>query len=120
MQSREPFTMVPLEIKNKPSLRQSLSLFVEGDMLEGDNAVKCAPCNKKVATLKRTVFESASLPNVLILHLKRFSFNFDTMQKVKLNDRFEFPESFSMEPYTKEVRCSSQHGATRSAAREIP
>lgn len=49
-------------------------------MLEGDNAYKCEACNKKVDTLKRSCL--GRLPNTLILHLKRFEFNFDSMRKV--------------------------------------
>lgn len=34
--------------------------------------------------------------------LKRFEFNFDTMEKIKLNDYCEFPLQLDMKPYTKE------------------
>ncbi len=40
------------------------------------------------------------LPNTLILHLKRFEFDFETMQRVKLCNLFEFPIDLDMEPYT--------------------
>ena len=33
----EPFYMLSLTVKNKPSLAQALDLFVEGDLLDGDN-----------------------------------------------------------------------------------
>jgi len=46
-------------------------------MLEGDNAYLCAQCDKKVSTLKRICIKK--LPNHLILVLKRFEFDFDTM-----------------------------------------
>lgn len=39
--------------KNKKTLAEALSSFVEGELLEGGNAYKCAKCNKKVDTLKR-------------------------------------------------------------------
>lgn len=50
-------------------------------MLEGENAYLCEICNKKVATLKRVCLKK--LPKHLILVLKRFEFDFDTMSKVK-------------------------------------
>ena len=53
-------------------------------MLEGDDAYLCDTCNKKIPTLKRSCVKT--LPNILILVLKRFEFNYDTMQKIKLND----------------------------------
>ena len=67
-------------------------------MLEGDNAYLCATCNKKVSTLKRVCLKK--LPNQLILVLKRFEFDFDTMQKNKINDFCEFPMELDLEPYT--------------------
>ena len=34
--------------------------------------------------------------------LKRFEFNYETLQKFKLNDYYEFPTQLNMKPYTKE------------------
>ena len=48
--------------------------------------------------MKRTGIKS--LPNTLILHLKRFEFDFDSMRKVKLNQYCEFPFELNMKPYT--------------------
>jgi hypothetical protein len=39
------------------------------------------------------------LPNYLILVLKRFEFNLDTMMKVKINDRCEFSFDLNMKPF---------------------
>lgn len=51
-------------------------------VLAGDNKFLCAHCDKKRDTLKRTCI--ARLPNVLILHLKRFEFDMEQMRKVRL------------------------------------
>lgn len=48
-------------------------------MLEGDNAYLCEQCEKKVDTLKRVCLKR--LPNHLILVLKRFEFDYETMNK---------------------------------------
>ena len=40
------------------------------------------------------------LPNLLILHLKRFGFDYSTMETVKLNDRCSFPMVLDVKPYT--------------------
>lgn len=96
----EPFLTVSLQVKNKKSIDQSLAAFVEGEMLEGDNAYHCAICDKKVNTLKRVCLKK--LPNHLILVLKRFEFDFDTMAKVKVNDYCEFPMKLNIEPYTQQ------------------
>ena len=95
---------------------------MEGDLLDGDNAYFCEGCDKKVDTLKRTCIKT--LPNTLILHLKRFvfiylliielisnihyflkisfDFDFDTMRNEKVNDYCEFPMELDMQPYTRE------------------
>eukprot|EP00742_Colponemidia_sp_Colp-10_P004877 GILJ01005210.1.p1 GENE.GILJ01005210.1~~GILJ01005210.1.p1 ORF type:complete len:2590 (-),score=405.82 GILJ01005210.1:174-7943(-) len=96
----EPFLAVSLQVKNKKSILESLESFVEGEMLEGDNAYMCETCQKKVNTLRRVCIKK--LPNTLILVLKRFEFDFDSMVKVKVNDRCEFPFNLNMEPYTQQ------------------
>ena len=53
-------------------------------------------------TVKRLSIKS--LPRHLIIHLKRFEFDYETMQQIKINDRFEFPEELDMFPYTLEGR----------------
>ena len=97
----ESFFILSLEVKNKRSIVDSLRQYVQGEMLEGDNKYMCRTCMKKVDTLKRCCIKE--LPNNLILHLKRFEFNFDTMCKVKVNDYCEFPTLLDMAPYTKEA-----------------
>ena len=48
-------------------------------MLDGNNKFKCDICDKKYPTLKRTSIKT--LPNMLILVLKRFEFDYVTMYK---------------------------------------
>ena len=96
----EPFMAIPLTIRNKVSILESLENFVEGEMLEGDNAYHCNDCDQKRDTLKRCTIKR--LPNVLFLELKRFEFNFDTMSKFKINDYCSFPEQLDMSPYSLE------------------
>lgn len=46
----------------------------------------------------------AETPNVLIVHLERIIFNFDTFQNDKINTRFEFPNILNLKDYSfKEV-----------------
>jgi hypothetical protein len=42
------------------------------------------------------------MPNILFLVLKRFEFDFETMQKVKLDDYCEFPNELDMSPYSQQ------------------
>ena len=97
-QRRERFFTVELEIKGKPNIAASLESFIAKDMLTDDNKYFCGKCEKKVNAFKRTLFKD--LPNVLILHLKRFDFDMERMTNVKLNDYCEFPMTLDMSPYT--------------------
>lgn len=96
----EPFLAVSLQVKNKSSIQESLKYYVEGEMLEGDNAYYCEKCEKKVNTLKRCCIKR--MPNTLFLVLKRFEFDFDLMQKIKVNDYCEFPMELDMSPYSQQ------------------
>jgi ubiquitin C-terminal hydrolase len=82
------------------SLLGSLQEFVAGELLEGDNQYFCSQCNKKVDTVKRTVL--AELPDTIILGLKRFDFNYDTMQRIKLNVEVPFEHDLDMYPFCRE------------------
>lgn len=57
--------------------------MIKGDMLDGDNAYYCERCDKKVSATKRVCLKK--LPNYLMVALKRFEFDYNTMTKLKLN-----------------------------------
>ncbi|KAJ6249219.1 ubiquitin carboxyl-terminal hydrolase faf-x-related [Anaeramoeba flamelloides] len=96
----EDFFTVSLEVKNKRTLKESLQLFVQGDMLNKNNQYHCSNCEHKVDAIKRCCF--LNLPNTLIFHLKRFDFDFDLLRNVKINSLLEFPHELNMRPYTLE------------------
>ncbi|CAI5519892.1 unnamed protein product [Closterium sp. Naga37s-1] len=96
----EPFAAVSVDVKGKRGLQESLEAFVQGDLLEADNAYFCGQCGKKVDALKRACIKT--LPPTLIIHLKRFDFDYETMQRLKLKDRFTFPLTLNMRPFTRE------------------
>ena len=73
----EPYLTIPIQVKNKKSIFEGLDEFVKGEMLEGNNEYLCEKCNKKYPTLKRVSIKT--LPNTLILVLKRFEFDYKTM-----------------------------------------
>ncbi|XP_057829363.2 uncharacterized protein LOC131040449 isoform X2 [Cryptomeria japonica] len=121
-EKEEAFAAISVDVKNKKNLLESLESFVQGDLLEGEDAYLCEKCNKKFDALKRTCVKS--LPNTLVIHLKRFDFDYETMQQLKLKDRFEFPIHLDMKPYTVEglaLRESQSQGignSERSAVNE--
>lgn len=96
----EPFLNLSLEVKNKFQLDQCLDLYIQGDMLEGDNKFHCSVCDNKVTALKRCCINK--LPHFLMIHLKRFDFDLELLRRSKVNQYCAFPEQLNLEPYTKE------------------
>lgn len=96
----ERFFALSLEITKKHHLADSLSLYVQGEPLDGENAYFCEREQRKVSATKRICIKKA--PKTLVCHLKRFNFDFDTMEKMKINDYLEFPTEIDISPYTAE------------------
>jgi len=61
----------------------------EFDKLDGDNKLFCDNCNEKTDTMKGVLLQK--LPPILTIDLNRFDFDYNTFQRVKVNDRFEYP-----------------------------
>ncbi|CAI8010592.1 Ubiquitin carboxyl-terminal hydrolase 24, partial [Geodia barretti] len=94
---QESFLSVSLPVKSR-SLQESLKEHVKGEMLEGENAYLCEKCQEKRDTLKRMCFKT--LPPVMVVHLKRFDYDWEANRAIKFDDFFEFPWMLDMEPYT--------------------
>jgi ubiquitin carboxyl-terminal hydrolase 8 len=62
------------------SIEECLAKFVETEILDGDNAWNCPKCKKNRRATKTLTI--AKLPTVLLIHLKRFSFNGPFRDKV--------------------------------------
>lgn len=107
----EDFYTISLEIKNKNNLIDSLKLFIEGEILSGDNKYNCETCGKRVEILKRYCIDT--LPPYLILHLKRFEFDYSTMRQEKINTFCSFPFELDLAPYMRETlaRNEAKEGA---------
>lgn len=113
----EPFYSISVAVKGKSTLDTSLELYVEGDMLEGDNKYHCSTCDSKVVALKRCCV--LSLPDTLIIHMRRFEFNFEHMRRMKVNDLCDFPLSLDMEPYTKQGLGHSDSQPLEAEAKDL-
>lgn len=98
--NQDSFLSICLEVKNKKSVMQSLDSYVKEEILEGENAYFCEQCNKKVKAFKRQSIKT--LPKILVLVLKRFQFDYNTMSKRKVNDYCEFPNKLNMKHYTQD------------------
>ncbi|KAL8674423.1 MAG: hypothetical protein Q9168_001156 [Polycauliona sp. 1 TL-2023] len=96
----EPFSAIQCDIQGKMTLTESLSAYVGGEMMEGENKYSCTSCGTYVDAVKRACLKD--LPDNLIFHLKRFDYDVMTGIRHKINDRFEFPEKIDMAPYSIE------------------
>lgn len=91
---------IQLDVKSKSGLIESLRDFTSGEVMQGENAYFCEECKKKVNTIMRSSIKY--LPNYLVFALGRFEFNYDTMTRKKIDDRFEFPFEMDMKNFTTE------------------
>ena len=70
----EPFFIINLPIpkKNKsPSLMDCFDLYVEGEVMDGDNCIMLDETNEKVDAKKSIMFWS--FPDILVIDIKRFN-----------------------------------------------
>ena len=92
----EPHLCFTLEVRGNNSLEESFEAWTRSEHIDD---YSCDKCNAKTTIRKRTCVKS--LPRVMIVHLKRFEFNFERMEREKVNDFLSFPDILDMEPYTK-------------------
>lgn len=118
----EDFVHVSVDVRNKRDLVESLASYVQGELLESDNQWFCEQCGKKVDAVKRACFSGEKLPNTLLVHLKRFEFDYETMQRLKIKSRFEFPMELDMSPFTVEgiERDASAESDPNSPVPDLP
>lgn len=102
-----------LTVKDLQSVNDSLDQLVKGEVISDFN---CDGCNKKVDITKRTLI--AETPNVLIVHLQRILFDFDTCQNEKLNQYFEFPALLDLKPYSYHEVMRREHRVSEAKADE--
>ncbi|KAK9822778.1 hypothetical protein WJX74_007862 [Apatococcus lobatus] len=96
----EEFFQMSLDVRGKRTLEESLNFYVQGELMEGDNQYFCEDAQQKVDAVKRMCIKQ--LPDTLVIHLKRFEFDYESMNRWKIKDRFEFPTELDMYKYTVE------------------
>ena len=88
---------IQVEIKNCNNLYESLNNYFKAEVMDGDNKINCEECTTKRICHKHLLLKS--LPKTLVICLKRFEFDYETMLKFKLNKYFEFPFQLNMKDY---------------------
>lgn len=92
----EDFWDIQLNVKDMKNLQESFEQYTEVELMNGENQYAAQRFGLQDAE-KGVVFES--FPPVLHLQLKRFEYDFNYDQLIKINDRYEFPESIDLSPY---------------------
>lgn len=90
----ESFYDLQMNVKGCKDIYQSFNEYVKEEMLDGDNQYQTDKFGKQDA---RKGVKFSRFPPVLELHLKRFEYDFVSDAMVKLNDRFEFPNSLDLD-----------------------
>ena len=97
--SEEPFFRITLDIKGHKSLEEALDAYVKGEILDGDNKYYVDKYKKKISIRKSSSLKI--LGNVVIIHLKRFEFDFVTFNNYKLSDYLKFPRDINFKKWTR-------------------
>ena len=96
--STESFYDIQLNVKGQKNIHKSFQTYMKTENLNGANQCN-TPSDGLQDARKRIVF--ASFPPVLVLHLKRFEYDPKNNEPVKINDRFDFPETLDVSEFIK-------------------
>jgi hypothetical protein len=80
-------------------LRDALGSFLAVERLEGDNQYQCGFCG--ILTDATRAVKLRRLPKYLAFQLKRFVFDFETFERRKCADAFEFPGEVNMADFLR-------------------
>ena len=93
----EDYYNLTLEVKNINNLKDSLQKLNVPEIISD---FKCSNCEQKVTINKITSLNK--LPNVLVVHLKRFYLDYETFHTKKINSKFEFPKQLNLKHFCAE------------------
>ena len=93
----EDFYNLTLEVKNINNLNDSLQKLIVPEIIDD---FQCSNCNQKVRISKITSLNK--LPNVLVVHLKRFYLDYEICHTRKINSKFEFPKKLNLKVFCVE------------------
>ena len=101
----EDYYNLTLEVKNISNLNDSLNKMGVPEIIDD---FKCSNCNQKVRISKITSLNK--LPNVLVVHLKRFYLNYEIFKTMKINSKYEFPKKLNLKQFcVSEIQKNSSN-----------
>lgn len=92
----EDFWDIQLNVKGLKDIKESFDNYVELELLDGENKYDASGFGLQDAE-KGVIFES--FPDVLHIQLKRYEYDFETDNMVKIHDRYEFFDEIDLKPY---------------------
>eukprot|EP00981_Chlorochromonas_danica_P002970 scaffold601_cov170-Ochromonas_danica.AAC.31 len=93
----EDFYDIQLDVKNCRNIYDSFKKYVAIEMLDGDNQYYCDEYKGKYDAKKGVIF--THFPPILTIHLKRFDFDLQTMNFMKIHDHYEFPSILYLDDF---------------------
>lgn len=93
----EDYWDIQLNVNGLKDVEASFRDYVQVETMDGENQYFAGDTFKLQDAKKGVIFES--FPEVLHLQLKRFQYDIDRDAMMKINDRYEFPDSFDAAPY---------------------
>jgi ubiquitin carboxyl-terminal hydrolase 40 len=74
-----------------------MGAFLLPESMDGDNKIFCDACDQKRDMWLGTKLKA--LPNILVFTFRRFEFDYERMDRVKINDFFRFDLEHSFNHY---------------------
>lgn len=96
----EDFWDVQLNVSGNKGIEDSFRDYIQVETMDGENQYFAGDEFKLQDAKKGVIFEA--FPDVLHLQLKRFQYDMERDAMMKINDRYEFPETFDAAPYLSE------------------
>ena len=92
----EEFCLMSVVVKGCKDLKSSLQAMIDDE--QRFDSYKAESLGRNIPVKRYARIDT--LPEHLVVHLKRFEYDLETWQRYKVVERFEFPEEFDFAPYT--------------------
>ena len=92
---KENINFLSLDIKNMKNVEECLNKFIIEEKIED---YLCEKCKKKITNIKNVLIDK--IPNILIIHLQRFAFSYETFNMEKVNSQVNFEKELNIKKYT--------------------
>ncbi|KAI9047228.1 hypothetical protein LZ554_008682 [Drepanopeziza brunnea f. sp. 'monogermtubi'] len=93
----EDYWDIQLNVSGNKDIEASFKDYIQVELMDGENQYMAGDTYKLQDAKKGVIFET--FPEVLHLQLKRFQYDIDRDAMMKINDRYEFPETFDAAPF---------------------